>query len=230
MELSELVDPSHSALVLIDMQNDFAEKGGAYDQLGVDLSAYPQLRRNLGGLLECARRAGLMVVHVQMTTLPGRRSDSAAQIRFNLRMHEGFRRGGPPLTYTVEGTWGHEFLAGFEPGEGEFVVTKWRSSAFWGTNLAQLLRSNRIETVVVTGLTTEGCVESTARDAMFNDLYVVIPEECVASDDLAQHEASMLLMRHRFDVVPAADVAKIWESSLGAKEAREFGGEEGEGG
>ena len=84
---------------------------------------------------------------------------------------------------------------------GDLVVKKYRSSGFWGTNLDMLLRSNGIKSVVITGCTTEGCVESTARDALFNDYYVVIVEDCVASDDRAQHEASLLLdaqpLRHR---------------------------------
>ncbi|HKN98495.1 MAG TPA: isochorismatase family protein, partial [Pseudonocardiaceae bacterium] len=73
-----------------------------------------------------------------------------------------------------------------------------------------LLRSNGVKTVVVTGCTTEGCVESTARDALFNDYYVVVVEDCVASDDRAQHDAAMLLMRHRFDVVPSVALHTVW--------------------
>jgi nicotinamidase-related amidase len=91
-------------------------------------------------------------------------------------------------------------------------VRKYRSSGFWGTNLDMLLRSNGIKTVVVGGCTTEGCVESTARDAMFNDFYVVIAEDCVASDDKAQHEASMLLMRHRFDMAAGDEIQRIWRA------------------
>ena len=64
--------------------------------------------------------------------------------------------------------------------------------------------------LVVTGCTTEGCVESTARDALFNDYYVVIAEDCVASDDRAQHDASLLLMRHRFDMASAEEVLHVW--------------------
>ena len=90
------------------------------------------------------------------------------------------------------------------------MVKKYRSSGFWGTNLDLLLRSNGIESLVVTGCTTEGCVESTARDALFNDYYVVIVEDCVASDDRAQHEASLLLMRHRFDIASAEEVLRVW--------------------
>jgi nicotinamidase-related amidase len=154
------------------------------------------------------------VAHIQMTTLPDRKSDSPAQIRFNLRMHTAARAGGPPLRYTVSGTRGHEFVDELRPQDGELVVAKWRSSGFWGTNLDLLLRSNGIETVVVSGCTTEGCVESTARDAMFNDYYVVVAEDCVASDDLAQHDASMLLMRHRFDLASSHQIAEVWSQAL----------------
>jgi nicotinamidase-related amidase len=213
----ELVDPSHTALVLVDMQKDFAEPDGAFGQLGVDLSAYDALRENLSALLASARACGVRVVHIQMTTLPERRSDSPSQIRFNMRMHQSFRRDGPPLRYTIKGSSGHEFLAGFEPLEDEFIVQKSRSSAFWGTSLNQILRSNGIESVVVTGLTTEGCVESTARDAQFNDFYVVIAPECVASDDHAQHEASMLLMRNRFDILAKSEIEGIWKKSSTAQ-------------
>jgi nicotinamidase-related amidase len=90
------------------------------------------------------------------------------------------------------------------------VVRKHRSSAFWGTDLELLLRSNGIRTVVVAGCTTEGCVESTARDAMFTDHYVVLAEDCVASDDVAQHEASLLLMRHRFDLASGGEIGAVW--------------------
>ncbi|MST31738.1 isochorismatase family protein [Acidimicrobiaceae bacterium USS-CC1] len=208
--LDELVDPCHTALVIIDMQRDFVAPDGVFGRLGVDLSMYPPMRRRLVRLLGAARGAGVLVVHVAMTSLPGRRSDSPAQIRFNLRMHEGVRAGGPPLIYTVAGTRGHEFVDELVPWPDEPVVSKHRSSAFWGTDLAMLLRSNGVQTVVAAGCTTEGCVESTARDALFEDFYTVVAEDGVASDDVEQHAASMLLMRHRFDLATCAQLAAIW--------------------
>jgi nicotinamidase-related amidase len=210
-ELAELVDPPHTALVLIDMQRDFIEPDGLFGTLGIDLSMYTKARPRLEALLAAARRNDILVIHIQNTALPGRMSDSPAQIHFNLRMHESARPDNSPLRYTIPGTPGHCFAEGFEPATGELVVRKYRSSAFWGTNLQMLLRSNGIETVVIGGCTTEGCVESTARDAMFNDLYVVVPEDCVASDDRAQHEASILLMRHRFDLASGAEIGRIWD-------------------
>jgi nicotinamidase-related amidase len=212
-ELVELVAPAHTALLLIDMQRDFIDPDGLFGELGVDLTMYDRSRPRLAALLAKARQAGTLIIHVKNTALPDRMSDSPAQIRFNLRMHESAFRDGSPLRYTVQGTRGHEFVEEFEPVDGELVVTKYRSSAFWGTNMEMLLRSNGVETVVIGGCTTEGCVESTARDAMFNDHYVVIASDCVASDDPAQHEGSMLLMRHRFDVATATEIANSWDAS-----------------
>jgi nicotinamidase-related amidase len=211
-ELAELVAPAHTALIMIDMQRDFIEPDGLFASLGIDLSMYAESRPRLASLLAAARRAGTMVIHLQNTALPDRMSDSPAQIRFNLRMHENARRNQPPLRYTIPGTPGHEFAPEFTPLENELVVRKYRSSGFWGTNLDMLLRSNGIKTVVVGGCTTEGCVESTARDAMFNDFYVVIAEDCVASDDSAQHDASMLLMRHRFDMAAGDEIKRLWQA------------------
>jgi nicotinamidase-related amidase len=212
-ELAELVDPRHTALIMVDMQCDFIEPTGFFGTLGIDLSMYPQSRPRLAALLAAARTNGTLVVHLQHTVLPGRMGESPSYIRFNLRMHQAARRDGPPLCYTVPGTRGHEFAREFTPLGHELVVRKYRSSGFWGTHLDMLLRSNGVKTVVVGGCTTEGCVESTARDAMFNDYYVVIAEDCVASDDKIQHEASLLLMRHRFDLATGVEIERVWQTA-----------------
>lgn len=213
-ELSELVDPAHTALLLIDMQRDFVEPDGVFASMGVDVSMYSELRPALAQLLEEARRASVLVIHVQNTALPDRMSDSPAQIRFNLRMHRDYRGDSAPLRYSVPGTRGHDIVAELAPLPDELVVRKYRSSAFFGTNLDLLLRSNAIKTVVIGGCTTEGCVELTARDAMFSDFYVVIATDCVASDDREQHEASMLLMRHRFDLANAGEISCVWRAEF----------------
>jgi nicotinamidase-related amidase len=209
-ELSEITDPAHTALVVIDMQRDFCCSGGSFDGLGVDLSMYPPVIDRIGELIASARTAGVLLVFIQMTVLANQASDSPAQIRFNLRMHDGHHGDAEPLRYTLDGSEGQQFVPGLEPLDGELVVKKYRSSGFWGTNLDLLLRSNGIKSVVVTGCTTEGCVESTARDALFNDYYVVIATDAVGSDDPKQHDASMYLMARRFDLATAASIRQIW--------------------
>jgi nicotinamidase-related amidase len=211
-ELEELVDPAHAALVVVDMQRDFCIPGGAFDALGIDISMYPPMIPRLARLIDGARAADVRVIYIQMTTLPGRAIESPPQIRFNLRLHLA-TNGGEPLRYTEDGSVGQEVIPELAPRDGDLVIKKYRSSGFWGTNLDMLLRSNGILSVIVAGCTTEGCVESTARDALFNDYYVVIAEDCVASDDRAQHDASMLLMRHRFDISSSDEILGVWASS-----------------
>jgi nicotinamidase-related amidase len=211
--LSELVDSRHTALVVVDMQRDFCIPGGAFDKLGVDISMYPPMIPRLARLIEGARAAGAPVIYIQMTVLPGRRSESPAQIRFNLRLHLGADGVVEPLSYTPDGSVGQEVIPELAPQDGDWIVKKYRSSAFWGTNLDMLLRSNGIKSIVVSGCTTEGCVESTARDGLFADYYVVIAEDCVASDDRAQHDASLLLMRHRFDLAASEEILAEWSQS-----------------
>ena len=213
--LDELIEPAHTALVVVDMQRDFCLPGGAFDQQGMDISMYPDMIPRLARLLRSAREVGTTVIFIQMTVLAGRRSESPAQIRFNMRMHLQDRGPLKPLWYTIDGSQGQEIIPELAPVEGDLAVRKYRSSGFWGTNLDMLLRSNGLKTLVMTGCTTEGCVESTARDALFNDYYVVMAEDCVASDDREQHEASLLLMRHRFDVVASGDVISTWRSRTG---------------
>jgi nicotinamidase-related amidase len=211
-DLSEIVQPAHTALLIVDMQRDFCCSGGRFDALGVDLSMYPPVIERISELLSSARECGVLPVFIQMTVLPKQASDSPAQIRFNLRMHGDYHGDVEPLRYTLDGSEGQRFVPGLEPLEDELIVKKFRSSGFWGTNLDLVLRSNGIKSIVVAGCTTEGCVESTARDAMFNDYYVVIATDAVGSDDRKQHEASMYLMAHRFDLAASDDVRKVWAS------------------
>lgn len=211
--LEELVDPARAALLVVDMQKDFCHPEGAFGRLGIDLSMYPPMIPRLARLIAAARATGVPVVYIVMTALPGRASDSPAQIRFNMRLHKGHHGEDHPLLYTVDGSDGQAILPELRPEDGDLVVKKYRSSGFWGTNLDMLLRSLGRESVVVTGCTTEGCVESTARDAQFGDYYVVLAEDAVASDDKEQHEASLFLMRRRFDVWPSQAVLAVWEEA-----------------
>jgi nicotinamidase-related amidase len=179
---------------------------------------YPPMIPRLARLIEGARAADVPVIYIQMTVLPNRASESPAQIRFNMRMHLSSHGDVEPLAYTADGSEGQGIIDELAPRDGDLIVKKYRSSGFWGTNLDMLLRSNGIQSVVMTGCTTEGCVESTARDALFNDYYVVIAEDCVASDDRAQHDASLLLMRHRFDISSADEIIGVW-ANVGARSA-----------
>lgn len=217
----ELVAPSRAALLIIDVQNDFCAPEGAFDRNGYDVSLYEGMLGRLGRLLETARQANVLVIFVQNTSLPGARSDSPAWIRFRMRLSRDPLDAA--LQYTVAGTWGHEIVEVLRPELDEIAIQKFRSSAFAGTPLDLLLRSNGIETIVVTGATTEGCVESTARDGMFLDYYVVVVPDCVESDSRELHKASVTLMRSRFDMIDSSEIEAAWESGKMARSTGEVG-------
>jgi nicotinamidase-related amidase len=207
-ELSEMLEPATTAFLIIDMQNAFCSAGGSAELAGGDLSMYPAVVEHIAEFADECRRRGLLVIHVKVSSLPNGLSDSAAWLRLRLRMHRNYDPKNEGIwQYTEPGSSDEEFVPALQPMPGDVVVTKYRSSAFYGTNLDLILRSNGIRTVVVAGCTTEGCVDSTVRDLGFHDYFAVVLEDCVASDIRDLHDASLLVMRaYRADVV-TSDVA-----------------------
>ena len=158
-DLAEIVDPRHTALVLVDMQRDFVAPDGLFGTLGIDLSMYEETLPPSG---RSARRRETPRCGSDPRTehRTGRRSQrlsGAGAVQPAHARRRTTRRAAPART--VPGTPGHEFVRELAPEGSEPVVRKYRSSGFWGTNLDLVLRSNGIKTVVVTGCTTEGCVE-----------------------------------------------------------------------
>jgi ureidoacrylate peracid hydrolase len=202
MDLEQLVDPRHAALIVVDMQNDFCDSNGALARSGGDPALIQAMAPRLRALLERARELALPIVHVRTEHSPW--TDSAAWIG----RHHGRQR-----TVCYPGTWGAEYYPGFEPrtdadrqpGSHEFVVTKHRYSGFVGTELDLVLRSHQIRSVIMTGEATNVCVESTARDAFMRDYWVVFVSDCTASTSRAAHEATLSTMGRHFATVAASD-------------------------
>ncbi len=217
--LEELVNPEYTALMLIDIQNHFCSPGGHYDKMGKDMSMLQQVPFRVKPVLEAARRYGVLVVHIQQTCYQRCMTDSGAWLRmiYKKRLIEGKTPGeieesaallllGGPL----EGTWGWREVDEIAPEPGEIIVKKHRSSAFVGTDLDMILRTNGIKSVVVVGVVTDGCVESTARDAQFFDYYSIVLRDCVATVAPEMHEAALFVMSGRLDVVDCSEVMKVW--------------------
>jgi nicotinamidase-related amidase len=207
-ELSEILHPSHTALIMVDMQNDFVSVEGSLAHAGNSVTAVQKMLPTLRGLLGHARALGILVIHLQYSTFPGYVTDSDSWLYYNLQ-----DVATPDMC--VRGSWGERFVEGLGPLPDEFVVTKHRSSGFVNTALDQVLRSNGIRTVVVAGVQTPGCVEATFRDAAYHDYYNVLPEDCVAAYRQEEHEASLLIQRARHTVLRADDIVNIWRAGSG---------------
>lgn len=207
--LDELVDPRRSALLVIDVQNDFCSPGGICDRTGQLKAPMTPMIENIRRLIAAARKAGVRVIYIQNTNYPDRRTASPSFIRFHV-----VKRGyGLEHESTLRGSWGWQFVESIAPQPDDIVIEKHRSNAFIGTGLDMLLRSNGIETVVLCGTATHGCVESSARAAEGADYYVVLCEDACAAFKQEQHDAAILVMKTRMEVVPAAGVAELWRAA-----------------
>lgn len=207
--LETKADPAHTAIVVVDMQNDFCAEGGyIHDTVGADLSANGPLAKRIMDLVEAGRAAGVEVVWIQANYEPKYLS---GQARAKL-----VERGIEAIC-CEGGTWGWEFFE-VAPAEGELVVEKHTYSGFFGTELDRLLRFRGIRTLVMTGVATNVCVESTLRDGYFNGYYIVVPEDCVGSHAQDLHEATLKNVRMFFgEVTTAAAVKEAWAAAEPAK-------------
>jgi nicotinamidase-related amidase len=202
LKLDELVKPLHTALVVVDVQNDFVIKDGKL--------ACPEMVSSLKSLIDATRRVGVPVIYLQDTLLPCRFSDSAPYFRKYMRMigSDDPKRVKDEAVY---GTWGHEIIEEIKPFPEETRVIKYRSDGFIGTGLDLILRSNQIKTTIITGVVTGGCVKATATSAA-NEYFVVIVEDCVWDENKDRHDNTLFEMRRRYDVVKAQDIIAIWRS------------------
>lgn len=212
--LQELTAPGSTALVVVDLQNDFCHRDGHFARYGKDIAATEAMLPRCIALVRAAQAAGVPVVFIKQKTLPNGLSDSPAWLRFKTR-------DGKSPEYTLVGSWGAELVDGLAPGPRDLVVEKLRPDAFHKTELDLVLRANGIESVVIIGTTTEGCVESTVRSASYHDYYVVVVSDCVASPNPANHDGSMRLYAARYPLTTAAEITAAWQNASGKDQAAE---------
>lgn len=199
------IAPERTALVIIDMQVDFAAPEGVIGQMGVDMSVLTPALAAAERLARAARAAGAPVIFVGLFTSP--ETDSSM---WRERMA---RRGGDPDVESDlcrAGEAGSDFY-GPKPLEGELVIEKTRYSAFVGTDLEQRLRARGVDTLVLCGLTTECCVDCTARDAFHADFHVFVPTDACAAYEADVHEAALKIMGLNFAILTDTDaVVGAW--------------------
>jgi len=195
--LDELVDPRWSAVLAIDIQNDFCSPQGHFARYGKDVSSMAPAVSRMVDFLGRAQQMGLRTIFMRQASLPDARMDSPAWLRFKTR-------DGKAPDYTIPGTWGWNLVEGLQIRDSDWVVEKFRPDSFIGTHLDHILRTQGIQTVILCGTTTEGCVESTVRSASYHDYYTVVVSDAVASPNAGLHEGSLRFFRARYPT-PTAD-------------------------
>lgn len=210
--IEELVDPKHTALLLIDIQNDYITSGGIFSKLGYQFELIhfiPNVKR----VLDAARNSNIFVVHVQYTLHHNFMADSPASLRSKL-VRIGYKSGdsiGKVVPYCIDGTWGWQIIDELAPLPNETVIKKHRYSAFMGTSLDMILSSNGIKSVVIVGLASNGCVLASAIDTQSYGYCPVILRDCVLGRNSVLNNAALTIISAIEDVVDSREVLSVWD-------------------
>jgi ureidoacrylate peracid hydrolase len=204
MSLKAWIAPARTALLLVDMQVDFASPDGALGRGGADMTMVQAAIRNAALLADAARAAGVPCLFARLITTPSDETDMLQEWKVR-RGHEK----DPPLCR--EGTHGAEFV-GPQPLADEAVFTKSRYDAFAGTGLDAHLRGLKRDTLVIAGLTTECCVDSTARDAFERDYHVFVASDAVAAYEKDLHDGALRALELNCVLLAkSAEIAAAWK-------------------
>jgi nicotinamidase-related amidase len=187
-------DPAHTALLIIDMQRDFLEPGGFGEMLGNDVSLLRRTIEPNRRLLAACRAAGMMVMH----TREGHRPDLAdlpPAKKIRGRSATCIGDSGPMGRILVRGEAGHDIIAELYPAPGEPVIDKPGKGAFFATDIHAMLQNRGITRLIVTGVTTEVCVNTTVREANDRGYECLVLEDCVGSYIPQFQEAGLAMIK-----------------------------------
>ncbi len=224
INLVEKVNPAHTALVLVDIQNDFYSEGGYTDSMHYKTGAMPRMPSiipQLQQFVERVRKTQTRRVFIQL--LYDEKTFSGPELAVRERRlrllsdrltgpeREALRQKAGAFPCKV-GTWGADFVEGISPTGDDFVVTKSKYSAFMGTNLDSLLRSLDIRTLVLCGGASNMCLGTTAYDGFMLGYYVVLLGD-LSTGWHDFHETVLANIDHNFgEVVSSANLLEIWKA------------------
>ena len=200
---------SQTALIVVDMQNAYASKEGYLDKAGFDISGTQQVIAKTAAAIATARKAGMTIVFFQNGWDPDY-VEAGGPGSPNWYKSNALKtmRKNPKLmgTLLAKGSWDYALVDQLTPQDGDIVIAKTRYSGFCDTNLNSLLRSRGINTIVLTGIATNVCVESTLRDAFFLEYFGVVLADATnqAGSDAIQ-EASLYNIATFFGWVSSVD-------------------------
>src|SRR4051794_391312 len=191
------VDPKHTAVVLIEYQNDFTSEGGALHGAVQDVMERTGMLENTRRLIAAAREAGAMIVHAPITFASGYNEISSHPY--------GILKGVVDSTAFVKGEWGAEIVDALAPAPGDVVVEGKRGlDTFATTNLDFILRARGITTIALAGFLTNCCVESTMRTGYEKGYHVISLSDCVAATSAEEHENAIRFNYPMFSEVMTA--------------------------
>ncbi len=192
-----------TALVVIDMQRAFLEDEGSLAKAGIDITGLKAALGPCQRLLASARQAGVPVIHTRYVYRPDY-ADGGILVNYimpQLREVDSLAAGTPDI----------EIVDELAPVDGETVIDKNRPSAFYATNIEPLLNGLGVDSLVVCGVTTNICVETTVRDASQRDYKVFVPKDATGELEQLRYDGALAGMAWVFaKIVDTDDVISVW--------------------
>jgi ureidoacrylate peracid hydrolase len=210
-------DIASTAVIVVDMQNDFGSKDGMFDRSGIDISGIQKTILPISNVLSAARNSGIEIIYLKM----GFKPDLS-----DLGREEYHKRLGPlrkinvgdPFTapngsqgrILIRDTWNTDIITELLPLPSDRVIYKTRFSGFYQTALDSILKTIEKKYLIFVGSTTSICIESTVRDAAFRDYIPIVLEDCTAEPighnlSRSNHEASLLNIQVSFGWVSSSN-------------------------
>jgi nicotinamidase-related amidase len=204
-----------TALIIIDMQRDFLEPGGFGETLGNDVSLLKAAVGPCRSVLEAAREAGMLIIHTREGHRPDLSDAPPAKVeRGSPRLRIG--APGPMGRILIRGEPGHDIIPELYPADGEPVIDKPGKGAFYQTDLELMLRNCGIENLIVCGVTTEVCVNTTVREANDRGYRCVVLADCCASYFPEFHEMGLKMIKAQGGIFGWVSSAKDMLAALAA--------------
>ncbi len=208
------IDTARTAVIVVDMQNDFGSKGGMFDRAGINISIIQKVINPTAKVIAAAREAGIKIIYLKF----GYHEDLSDVGNEEFRMqhhlaHVGDTINAPNGTISrilIRNTWNTDIVSELKPQTDDIVIYKTRYSGFYKTELDSTLKQLGKKYLIITGCTTSTCVESTVRDAMFRNYSSIVLEDCTAepigySLSRSNHEASILVIQRLLGWVSSSD-------------------------